>query len=156
MIQRRDRIGVWVLSGLEAAIAAGELPNVTLLPAMPRREFPITFTACDVALVALLPGMKGVSVPSRTYNILGAGKPVIGAVDADSEVGLLLREENAGWVVPPGDRDALVAAIREARGDRARLIAMGRRGRAAVERTYTSEHAIAAWTALMHDVAGNA
>ena len=46
----------------------------------------------------------------------------------------------------------LAPAIREARTDRARLAEMGRRGRAAVERSYTAEHAVAKWTAVVRDL----
>ena len=33
-------------------------------------------------------GMRGVGVPSRLYNILASGRPVIAAVDATSEPAL--------------------------------------------------------------------
>lgn len=46
-----------------------------------------------------------------------------------------------GWLVPPGDVQALAAALRSALANRERLPAMGRAGRAAVERQFS-------WTAV--------
>jgi len=42
--------------------------------------------------------MAGVSVPSRMYNVMAAGKPIIAVTDPDSELALVVREEDIGWV----------------------------------------------------------
>ena len=47
-------------------------------------------------------------MPSRTYNTLAAGKPIIGIVDAGSELAQVIQEETVGWVVPPGRPDRAV------------------------------------------------
>jgi glycosyltransferase involved in cell wall biosynthesis len=94
-------------------------------------------------------GMSGISVPSRLYNILAAGRPIIAIADHDSEIAMVVREEEIGWVVPPGDPAAFVDAIADARRDPARLEAMGRRARIAAEQKYTRSHAIDAYLALI-------
>ena len=135
-----------------AAIRARNLRNVTLHPPVPRAELPAALGAADVAVVALLPGMTGLSVPSRMYNILAAGKPVIAIAERDSEVGLLVEEERIGWVVNPSDAGALVAAIGEARRDPKWLAEMGARARRCAEARYSRQHIIDAWTRLIKDV----
>ena len=137
---------------IEDAVRSRALQNITLMPFIPREELPLSLTACDVALVAMMPGMKGVSVPSRLYNILAAGKPVIAMGEPDSELGLVVSESGAGWVVPPGDSAALVDAIRNARSDASSLESIGARGRAAAEARWTPAHAIERWTALVEDL----
>jgi glycosyltransferase involved in cell wall biosynthesis len=134
---------------LDDAVAGGELPNVTVLPSVAAADLPVALNACDVAVVTLLPGMQGVSVPSRLYNILASGKPVIAAADPRSEIALTVVEEGAGWVVPPDDVDALAAAIRAARAGGDALAAMGERARAAAERRFTRQHAVGAWRELL-------
>jgi glycosyltransferase involved in cell wall biosynthesis len=47
-----------------------------------------------------------------------------------------------GWLVPPGDVEALARALEEAAGDPARLVAMGERGREIVARDF-------AWTVVV-------
>ncbi len=134
---------------LEEAIAREGLTNVTLLPSRPRSDQHVFLPACDVAVTAFVPGMAGVGVPSRLYNILAVGRPIIGAVDETSELARVVREEQIGWTVPPGDVDRLVAAILEARADPVRLRMMGRRARAAAETKYSMDRAMAAYHALI-------
>jgi glycosyltransferase involved in cell wall biosynthesis len=82
-------------------------------------------------------GMAGASVPSRMYNQMAAGRPILASADRHSELALVVREEEIGWVVPPEDPERLVAAILEARRDPERLRAMGERARRTAEQTYT-------------------
>ena len=127
-------------SWLVEQIKERRLSNVTTLNFMPRKEQQVFLNACDVGLVSLAPGMTGLGVPSKTYNILAAGKPVIAIVDADSEIGLLVNEEKIGWVINPGNADQLAAVIKEASllknlkemGIRARKIAEGECSLAAI------------------------
>lgn len=134
---------------VEHDIASRGLRNVTLLPPVPREELSASLNAADVAVVAMRAGMSGISIPSRLYNILASGRPVIAIADGDSEIAMVVREEDIGWVVPPGDPAAFIAAIQEARSDASRLEAMGRRARAAAERKYTQAHAVGAFVALL-------
>src|SRR5207253_8495264 len=116
---------------VEHDIASRGLRNVTLLPPVAREELSASLNAADLAVVAMRGGMSGISVPSRLYNILAAGRPVIAIADDDSEIAMVVREEEIGWVVPPGDLAAFIGAIEDARRDRPRLDAMSRRARAA-------------------------
>lgn len=134
---------------LEEAVKANQLGNVTILPSRPRRDQQTFLNACDIAISALVPGMSGVGVPSRMYNIFAAGKPVIGAVDDDSEFALVVREENIGWIVPPDQPGEMVETIREALKDRGRLDEMGRRARIVVESKYTFQHVIGSYRELL-------
>lgn len=117
-------------------VAARQLTNITVLDTMPRAEQQLFLNACDVGLISLTSGMTGLGVPSKTYNILAAGKPVIAVVDPSSEVGLLIKEENVGWIVAPADSEGLASAIREA-SKFSRLNEMGRRAREIAESKYS-------------------
>jgi glycosyltransferase involved in cell wall biosynthesis len=61
-----------------------------------------------------------------------------------------------GWLVPPGDRPALTAALSGALSDRQRLRAMGTEGRAIVEREFSWRTAGAATVRLYEDLVYNA
>jgi glycosyltransferase involved in cell wall biosynthesis len=107
------------------------LNNVTLLPSVPHEEVPALLAAADVCLVPLrdVP-LFSAFIPSKMFEYLAAGKPVVGAVAG--EAAQILREAGA-WVVPPEDGMALAAAIRTLAGDLQRRQAMGRQGRRYVE-----------------------
>lgn len=97
---------------LEEYAKSHRLDNVTILSARPRSEQIVFLNACDVAVIAFMPGMAGVSVPSRTYNQMAAGKAIIAVTDDWSELANVIREEDIGWVVKPGDMESLVNTIR--------------------------------------------
>lgn len=53
--------------------------------------------ACHIAIVTLQEGMYGLGVPSKTYNILASGRPVLYFGPKDSEIDLLVRENGIGF-----------------------------------------------------------
>lgn len=127
---------------LERQVADLGLSNVSVLGQRPREEQNVFLNACDVALVALIPGMVGTAMPSRTYNILAAGKPIIALTEPGSELSMVIEEECVGWHLPPRDPTALVAAIREAMSDRERLTGMRVRAREAATAKYSPGSAV--------------
>jgi glycosyltransferase involved in cell wall biosynthesis len=136
---------------LEAEVARRRLTNITTVPNQPRTASERFLNACDVALLTVIPGMAGVSVPSRMYNILASGRPMIAMVDPSTEVARVIAEEGVGWVVPVGDVDRLVAVIEEARSDPSALAAMGANARRAAETTYSFASVIARYARLVDE-----
>ena len=53
--------------------------------------------SCDIAVVTLQDGMYGLGVPSKTYNILASGRPVMYFGPKDSEIDLLVKEKKVGF-----------------------------------------------------------
>ena len=137
---------------LEQYIATHGLRNVTVLAPRPRSEQIVFLNACDLALISFVPGMAGVSVPSRMYSQMAAGKPIVGVADEESELARVIREEQIGWVVRPGDAGGLVAAIREAAADPARREVMGARAAEAARTKYTFERADRAYQELFDEL----
>ena len=123
--------------------------NITILPPQPRSELKISLNACDLAVISFVPGMSGVSVPSRMYNILAAGKPILALAGADSELARLIVEEGVGFVVPPGSPDLAARAIIEAVTNRPALEAMSRRARTLVVERYSHHHIMAKFEDLL-------
>jgi colanic acid biosynthesis glycosyl transferase WcaI len=119
------------------------LVNVTVLPPLPRTEIPVSLTGADVAVIPMVPGMFGISVPSRLYNIMAAGKPVIVAADEQSEIARVVREERIGWVVAPRSPVMLRQAIENASRCPEELAMMGSRARKVAEAKYSNSDAYA-------------
>jgi glycosyltransferase involved in cell wall biosynthesis len=127
---------------LEKKIEQKNLTNVTLLPPRPRSEQNIFLNACDVALVSLVKNMWGVSMPSRTYNILAVGKPILALTEANSEVARVIQEDDLGWIVSPNNPEKLFQTIIEISRKRPQLTAMGIRARNAAIEKYSVEIAV--------------
>lgn len=137
---------------LEAELRNRGLRNATVLPNQPRAEQERFLNACDLAIISFIPGMAGISVPSRMYNILAAGKPILAVTDADSELALLVEEEEVGWVVPPEQPEKLAAAVRAARSCPERLAEMSRRARRVAEGKYSFEVVSASYSRMLGEL----
>jgi glycosyltransferase involved in cell wall biosynthesis len=77
--------------------------NVTKIGFQKRSEQTNFLNACDVALVTLSDGMYGLGVPSKSYNIMAADKPILIIADPNSEISICVKEFNIGWVVKPNN-----------------------------------------------------
>lgn len=129
---------------LEAQVPERALTNVTILDYRPWNEQNEFLNACDVCLVALIKGMWGTAMPSRTYNIMAAGKAIIALTDKASELALVIEEEGVGWHLEPGAPELLRETILEASGS-TDLAEMGSRARAAALAKYSPAVAIDAY-----------
>lgn len=130
------------MSLVQNALEKHSLSNITILSHRPRSNQSIFLNACDVALIALVHGMKGVSVPSRTYNTLAAGKPIIAIAEKGSELALVINEDKVGWRVEPGQPEQLVAAILDAKSEPERLQQMGSCARRTAVSKYSMNHVL--------------
>ena len=118
----------------ELEAAAAGLDNVRFTGYQPVERLNEVLAAGDVHVVPLRAGLGAVSVPSKTYSILAAGRPVVAAVDAGTEVPRMLAASGGGVVTPPDDNAAFVAAVAGLLDDADRRRAMGEAGRAWVQR----------------------
>ncbi|MDP9200821.1 MAG: glycosyltransferase family 4 protein [Gemmatimonadota bacterium] len=131
------------------AIHKRNLSNVLLLPPCGYADLSAYLNAADVYLIPMRPRTRGLSVPSRLYNAMAAGRPIIAVADPDSELAMVVSEEGAGRVVAPGDIDALVDTVLHLRDAPPERECMGRAARRAAESRYTREHAKRAWRELL-------
>jgi len=97
----------------------------------------------DIHLVPLRAGLASVSVPSKSYSILAAGRPMLAAIDPNTEIPNMLRESGAGIAVEPDNAPAFIDALAQLASNRVRLLEMGARGRNWVE-THASPASVAA------------
>ncbi|MDE1468266.1 glycosyltransferase family 4 protein [Aurantiacibacter sp. D1-12] len=139
----RDDIAVQFVGfgGKASLVSAAEKPGIPLLqlPRQPRDMLPGMLSGADAVVIAFVDNMLGVSVPSRMYNVMAAGTPIIAMAHPESELALVVKEEECGWVLPPGDADGLARIMEHivsAEG-RAEAAQRGLRGRKAVIRSYS-------------------
>lgn len=109
------------------------LANVRFVDMQPAPRLAEVLAAADIHLVPLKRGLASSSVPSKTYSILAAGRPLIASVDAGSEIANILDRSGAGIAVAPEDAETLTKAIRELADAPEERDRMGRDGRRFVE-----------------------
>ena len=108
--------------------------HVILLPYQAKERLRYSLAAGDVHLVTLKANMAGLSVPSKIYGIMAAGRPVIFIGPPDSEAAQLVREAACGFVIEPGDVRGAVQALLSYYRDSAQLEEHGYAARVYFER----------------------
>jgi colanic acid biosynthesis glycosyl transferase WcaI len=136
---------------LEAA-AVG-LANVRFAGFAPQDRLGEVLAVGDVHVVPLKAGLGRVSVPSKTYSIMAAARPIVAAIDPGTAVPRILGESGAGLAVPPDEPEPFVEAIRRLLADPFEAQEMGRRGREWVE-AHASPSAVGARYAELVEALG--
>jgi glycosyltransferase involved in cell wall biosynthesis len=112
------------------------LPNLVLLPFQDFATLPQVVATGDVLMAVLEPDAGIYSVPSKVLTYLCAGRPLLAAMPAENLASRILARENAGIVVPAGDRAGFVAAAERLAGDPALRAALGRNALAYADRSF--------------------
>jgi putative colanic acid biosynthesis glycosyltransferase WcaI len=121
---------------LVADAARRGLANVVFVDPVPKRCVPAWLARADLCLLPyqdreLFAG----ALPNKTFDYLGAGKPILVAAP-EGELSRLVREGGCGVWVPPEDGAAMAEAIRRLVHDREGAARMGAAGAALVRERY--------------------
>lgn len=110
--------------------------NVTFLDPVTAQQMPACLAAADVLLVPLKSDIPG-AVPSKLYEAMASGKPVI--LVGGGEAATIVQQHQAGLVVKPGDVAGIAAAVRGLYDAPDRRKILGENGRRAVENHFNRE-----------------
>ncbi len=132
--------------------AALGLKNTVFLPFVPYPELPALLASSDVLLVPLDRGKSDLSVPSKLYTFMAAGRPVLGLAPPDSEVAVLLRENASGLTAAPDDPAAIAAAVRALKDSPERRRALGAHARDYVVHRFDKDTILRAYDMLLKSV----
>jgi glycosyltransferase involved in cell wall biosynthesis len=72
------------------------LPNLKILDFQPTMLFPHVLAAADIGVVTLESDSGDLSVPSKTYNLMSAGKPILAISKETSELAQLVNNNKIG------------------------------------------------------------
>ena len=115
------------------------LENLMVLPFAPFEDLPDVLATADVLLAVLEPDAGVFSVPSKVLAYLCAARPVVLAVPPENLAARLVRDHEAGLVVPPSDTDGFAEAVVALADDPARRHRLGGNARAYAEETFRIE-----------------
>lgn len=135
---------------METYVQQNQLNNVFFLPFQPKAEIKYTLNAADVHLVVNQKGIKGVSVPSKIYGVMAAGKPILGVLEKGSEACLLIENSGCGIVVEPQDYSKVVEELKSLYNlDRHLLTNKGIQGREYLEQYLRKEQSLDKYRSLL-------
>ncbi|MEB2629673.1 glycosyltransferase family 4 protein [Peribacillus frigoritolerans] len=118
-----------------------ELNNVVFIPYQNKDDLIYSLNAGNVHWVVNAKGIRGVSVPSKLYGVMAAGKPVLGVLEKGSEARLIIEETGCGYVTEPEDYEGVKEIIKkyiDLRND-SMLEDMGRYGREYLVKNLTKD-----------------
>ncbi len=113
---------------VQEVIKEKQINNVALLPFQPYEDISHVFSLGDVGLVISKPGVGENSVPSKTWSILSASRPVLANFD-ENELKEIVDKHKCGLFTKAGDKEAFKRAILYLYNDRSRCEQFGRNGR---------------------------
>lgn len=131
-------IGEGAKKGLvEQAESKEDLHNMTVLGFQPEEFLPYSLATADIAVITLDNGSEGLSVPSKTYYSMASGAALIALCDENSEVARTIKKHDCGFIINPGNTDAMVKAILELLDDEEKLKHYKTNSRNAAENFYS-------------------
>lgn len=122
---------------LERYCAELNLPNVLMLPQQPSETVREFYALADACLVPLrdVPLFE-TFVPSKMFEIMAAGRPIIGSVSGEAR--RILEASGCALLTDPEAPDAIASALRTLRSEpRSKLDLLGRRGQQYVREHYS-------------------
>jgi putative colanic acid biosynthesis glycosyltransferase WcaI len=148
-------IGDGMLAGpLRARAAAQGLANLLVIPYQPYSVVPDIYGASDVCVVAQAAMTGSDAIPSKVYRIMACERPIVAATDHRSDLAHLIRDADAGVVIPAESADALATAVRDAVANPERWRRRAASGRAYVAEHYARGTVSGQYERLLRDVAG--
>jgi colanic acid biosynthesis glycosyl transferase WcaI len=109
------------------------IANVVFRPYCSRAGLGASLAEGHLGLVTQLPQTCGSIVPSKTYGIMAAGRPILYIGPRAATPARLIQRFECGWQVDPGDTVTLIGLLGRLAGQRHLISATGNRARQAFE-----------------------
>ncbi len=116
-----------------------DMRNVSFSGSFPRNQQIEILEQADISIISLGKDMYGLGVPSKTYNIMAAGKPILFIGPSNSEIDRVVNESRIGFSFNPNNKCDLEKFFNDFKIDRTELELMGERARTLVKSHYTEE-----------------
>jgi colanic acid biosynthesis glycosyl transferase WcaI len=113
-----------------------KLAHFHFLPLQPRGELEAQLTAADVLVITQRNTVTDIVFPGKLLYYLAAGRPILAAVNSESETGRFIERHRVGRIVPPEDPAALADAIRRFKRHPHEVERLGANGRRTAERLF--------------------
>lgn len=141
------------LDEVKRKVADQQLENVHLLPFQPYEDISHVFSLGDASLVISKPGVGANSVPSKTWSIMSASRPVLANFD-ENELKAIIENNHCGIFTKAGDKDAFKESILTLYNHRELCKEYGHNGRKFVLDNLTREVGTQKYVDVIKEVCG--
>lgn len=115
------------------------LNNVMFVPIQPWEKYLEVLRASDVSLINLKKELSTPVVPSKTFNMMASGIPIVASVPPHGDAANIIEEGQCGLCVPAGDDEELARAILKLYKESSLKEEMGKNGRNHAVNYYSRE-----------------
>lgn len=141
------------LDEVKRKVADQQLENVHLLPFQPYEDISHVFSLGDASLVISKPGVGANSVPSKTWSIMSASRPVLANFD-ENELKTIIENNHCGIFTKAGDKEAFKESILTLYNHRELCKEYGHNGRKFVLDNLTREVGTQKYVDVIKEVCG--
>ncbi len=139
--------------GLEKKARELKLNNVRFMNFQPHESLPWLRASSDLQVSLYRRGAAHDSFPSKIYEIMASGRPLLASSDGNGGIENLVENAGCGLCVRPGDAEQLTNAILKLYRDPSLRERMGRQGRRYAETFHSKHAAVASYSELFQKFA---
>jgi glycosyltransferase involved in cell wall biosynthesis len=121
---------------LESFCRENHIANVSFQGYRPRQELAQSLAACHIGVVTQKPATLGAVVPSKTYGLMAAGRPILFIGPREATPARIVGRHQCGWQIDPGDTATLIALLEHLAVNQNLVRDSGARAREAFLRNY--------------------
>lgn len=96
---------------LKTMVQKLDLPNLSFFPIQPYSKVSYVYGLGDVCIVSCKPGTGGSALPSKTWSIMAAGKPIIASFDSFTDMQKMIVQKQVGIFCEAGNVTQFIQAI---------------------------------------------
>ncbi len=119
---------------VEGRVKDEHIANVIMLPFQQYEDIAHVFSLGDVGLIISKTGVGDNSVPSKTWSIMAAEKPIIASFDENSELCRIINTHHCGVVCKADDEEDLINSVLSLYKRRKDLSELGNQGKKYLEK----------------------
>ncbi|KZL89721.1 glycosyltransferase family 4 protein [Clostridium magnum] len=127
---------------IETYVNEHKLRNIKFIPYQDKADLIYSLNAGDVHWVVNAKGIKGVSVPSKLYGVMAAGKTVFGVLEEGSEARLIIEECGCGVCIEPVKYDEIYEELKKVIDNNDEYRRLGIKGKRYVDKYIKKDVAI--------------
>ena len=129
--------------------------NIRFFPLQPVERVPEVYSLGDACAVLCKAGTGGAGLPSKTWSIMGCGRPLLLSFD-DGELTDTVKKANAGLCAPAEDAEALAENVKKLAKEKELTRQLGENARAYAVAHTGKEQAIEKYLKLLDEALGEA
>jgi glycosyltransferase involved in cell wall biosynthesis len=104
---------------IEDDIKSSDLTNCIMMPWQEPENMPFSLAASNLAIVSMGKLSSSIAIPSKLYNFLSAGSPILGIASHDSELAGIIKKLKVGKCFEPSEKLNMLSFINSVADDSA-------------------------------------